>query len=68
MTLKVNEDDNVNLKRIKETMLEDLQDEYSSPAITEIFNIAAFLDPRFKELDPFIPVNERVDVKECVKL
>ena len=68
VTLKVNEDDNVNLKRIKETMLEDFQDRYLSPAITEILNIAAFLDPRFKELDPFIPVNERVDVKECVKL
>ena len=26
------------------------------------------MDPRFNELDPFIPVNERVDVKECVKL
>ena len=68
VTLKVNEDDNVNLKRIKETMLEDFQDRYSSPAITEILNIAAFLDPRFKGLDPFIPVNERVDVKERVKL
>ena len=39
-------------------MLEDLQDRYSSPTITEVLNIAAFLDPRFKELDPFIPVNE----------
>ena len=47
-------------------MLEDFQDRYSSPAITEILNIAAFLDPQFKELDPFIPVNERVDMKECV--
>ena len=26
------------------------------------------MDPLLKELDPFIPVNERVDVKECVKL
>ena len=43
VTLKVNEDDNVNLKRIKETMLEDFQDRYSSPAVTEILNIAAFL-------------------------
>ena len=68
VTLKVNEDDNMNLKKIKETMLEDFQDRYSSPAITEVLNIAAFLDPRFKELDPFIPVNERVDVKERVKL
>ena len=49
-------------------MLEDFKDRYSSPAITEILNIAAFLDPRFKELDPFIPVDERVDVKEYVKL
>ena len=68
VTLKVNEDDNVNLKRIEETMLEDFKDRYSSPAITETLNIAAFLDPQFKELDPFIPVDERVDVKECVKL
>ena len=49
-------------------MLEYFQDRYSSPDITEILNNAAFLDPRFKELDPFIPVNERVDVKESVKL
>ena len=65
VTLKVNEDDNVNLKRMKETMLEDFQDRCSSPAITEILNIEAF---RFKGLDPFIPVNERVDMKECMKL
>ena len=68
VTLKVNEDDSLNLKRIKETLLEDFKDRYSSPAITEILNIAAFLDPQFKELDLFIPVDERVDVKECVKL
>ena len=68
VTLKVKEDDNANLKRIKETMLEDFQDRYSSPGILEIINIAAFLDPRFKELDPFIPASERVDVKENVKL
>jgi len=75
VTLKVKEDNNANLKRIKETMLEDLQDRYSSPAILEIINIAAFLDPRFKKLDPrfknldpFIPASERVDVKKNVKL
>ena len=49
-------------------MLEDFQDRYSSHTITEILNIVAFLDPWLKELDPFIPVTERVDVKECVKL
>ena len=49
-------------------MLEDFQDKYSSPAITEIFNIAVFLDSQFKESDPFIPVDERVDVKESEKL
>ena len=42
VTLKVNKDNNVNLKRIKETMLENFQDRYSSPAITEILNIATF--------------------------
>ena len=68
VTLKVNENDNMNLKKIKETILEDFQDRYSSPTITEILNIVAFLDPWLKELDPFIPVTERVDVKECVKL
>ena len=47
-------------------MLEDFQDRYSSPAITEV--LAAFLNPQFKDLDPFIPVNERVDVKECLLL
>ena len=48
VTLKVNEDDNVNLKTIKETLLEDFQDRYSSPAITKI---PAFLDLQFKGLD-----------------
>ena len=43
--LKVNEDDNENLKRIKKTMLEDFKDRYSSPAITEILYIATFFDP-----------------------
>ena len=42
VTLKVNEDKNVNLKRIKETMLEDFQDRYSSPAITEILILQHF--------------------------
>ena len=48
VTLKVNENDNMNLKKIKETILEDFQDRYSSPTITEILNIVAFLDPWLK--------------------
>ena len=30
--------------------------------------MAAFLDPRFKDLDPFVPETERTDVQESVKL
>ena len=30
--------------------------------------MCAFLDPRFKDLDPFIPEDERCDVVESVKL
>ena len=29
---------------------------------------AAFLDPRFKDLDPFVPETERKDVLESLKL
>ena len=43
VTLKINEDDNMNLKKIKETILEDFQDRYSSSAITEVHNIAGRL-------------------------
>ena len=33
-----------------------------------MLDISAFLDPRFKDLDPFVAVTERVDIEEAVKL
>ena len=68
VTLKVNDGDSTNLQNIKEAMLEDFEERYSSPDIANILNVAAFIDPRFKELDPFVPVADRNDVKTSVKL
>ena len=33
-----------------------------------MLDITAFLDPRFKDLDPFVATAHRVDVEEAVKL
>jgi len=48
--------------------LVDLQHRYSTPDIQTLLDIAAFLDPRFKDLDPIVAVTDRVDVEESVKL
>jgi len=59
----------LNLKKINEPCWGTLKrDTHLLADINEIFNIAAFLDPHFKDLDPFIPVNVRADVKEIVKV
>ena len=45
----------MNLKRIKETMLEDFQDRYLSLAITEIPSIAAFCGSTIERIGSFHP-------------
>ena len=43
-------------------MLEDFEKRYSSPDIASILNVVIFIDPRFKELNPFVPAADRNDV------
>ena len=62
------DDDTPSGKALKEAILTDLSRRYSSLNQQEILRTAAFLDPRFKDLDPFVPETERKDVQESVKL
>ena len=62
------EDDTPSGKALKEAILTNLRHRYSSLNQQEMLHAAAFLDPRFKDLDPFIPETERKDVQESVKL
>ena len=55
------------IKNLKEAILLDLQYYYSQD-IQVLLDIAAFLDTRFKGLDPFVAVADRVDIEEAVKL
>ena len=66
--LKVGEDDTPSGKALKEAILTDLNRRYSSQNQQEMLHTAAFLDPRFKDLDPFVSETERKDVHESVKL
>ena len=54
-------------KALKEAFLTDLRRRYASLNQQEMLHTAAFLDPRFKDLDPFIPETERKDVQESAK-
>ena len=49
-------------------ILTDLHSCYASLSQQEMLHTAAFLDPSFKDFDPFIPETERIDVQESVKL
>lgn len=66
--LKVEEDDTPSGKAFKEAILTDLNHCYSSLNKQEMLHTTAFLDPRFKDLDPFVNETERKDVQESVKL
>ena len=66
--LRVEEDDTPSGKALKEAILTDLSRRYSSLNQQVMLHAAAFLDPRFKDLDPFVPETERKDVQESVKL
>ena len=66
--LKTREDGTSSGKALKEAILTDLHRCYASLNQQEMLHTAAFLDPRFKDLDPFVPEMERKDVQESVKL
>ena len=67
VTLKVGNDDSNHMRLIKQVIATDLQTRYRSQSVTEMINTAAFLDPRFKDLDPFIPQENHDDIIEDVK-
>ena len=67
LVLKVSEEDSQTTKQLKQAILLDLQCCYSQD-IQALLDISAFLDPRFKDLDPFVAVTERVYIEEAVKL
>ena len=67
LVLKVSERDSQTAKQLKQAILLDLQYRYSQD-IQAMLDITAFLDPPFKDLDPFVATAHRVDVEEAVKL
>jgi len=52
---------------LKHAILVDLQYRYPQD-VQALLDMSAFLDPPFKDLDPFVDVAGRVDVEEAVKL
>ena len=66
LVLKVSEKDSQTTKQLKQAILLDLQYRYPQD-VQALLDMSAFLDPRFKDLDPFVDVADRVDVEEAVK-
>ena len=66
--MKIDENDTNSGKNLKQTIENDLCSRYASLDLQQIHHIAAFVDPHFKDLDPFIPESDREDVRESVKL
>ena len=54
-------------KSIKSSIASDIQNRYNSHHIKKSLRIAMFLDPRFKDLSPFIPAEEHECVYENTK-
>jgi len=67
LVLKITETDSQTVKQFKQAILAYLKYCYSMPDIKTLLDIVAFLDPLFKELDPFVAVTDRVDIEESVK-
>ena len=55
-------------KHLREAIATDLLHRYASLNHQKMLRVPAFLDPRFEDLDSFIPESDRKDVKEAVKL
>ena len=68
LVLKITEIDSQTVKQFKQAILVDLHHRYSLPDIQTLLDIAAFLDPHFKDLDLFVTVTDRVYVEESMKL
>ena len=67
MTLSMTDADNTFAKKVKLAIFEDLNGRYAEEDLVLHLKKSAFLDTRFKDLNPFVPVLERQDVIEAVK-
>ena len=67
VTLKITDDDKCLSKCVKKSISNDLQSSYDSYDIKKHLRIAAFLDPRFKDLSPIVPALEHGCVYESTK-
>ena len=66
-TLKIDQDnDSVVMQRLKNAMLNDIQTRYQSSNTKLLLQIAAFLDPRFRNLD-FLEEDEKKKVRLDIK-
>ena len=68
VSLAHKDEDSATIRQVKDVVAEDLRNRYAATETAQMLNMCAFLDPRFKNLDPFIPECERKDVTEEVKL
>ena len=68
ITLKSNPDNSSTLKNIKSAIASDLQERYGSIRVKRSLLKAAFLDPRFKDMDSYVKIENRCDVIEDVKM
>ena len=66
LVLTVPEKDSQTTKQLTQAILLDLQYRYPKD-VQAVLDMSAFLDLRFKDLDPFVDVADRADVEEAVK-
>lgn len=64
ITLKAEDNDSSNIRHLKAAIAEDLGDRYSASDVHCSLSFAAFFDPHFKDLNLFIPEEDRDDIKE----
>ena len=54
ITLAISDEDSQMSRRAKKVIYDDLKDRYTNEGSQLIFKKCAYLDPRFKDLDPFL--------------
>uniref|UniRef100_A0A1X7VX41 HAT C-terminal dimerisation domain-containing protein n=1 Tax=Amphimedon queenslandica TaxID=400682 RepID=A0A1X7VX41_AMPQE len=68
ITLAIKEEDSTHIKKVKQAIYEDLVSRYNDDNLQLVLKKSSYLDPRFKDLNPFIPVEECENVVEAVKI
>lgn len=67
ITLAIKEDEPL-VRKVKTEIFKDLSNRYKERDLQLFFKKCAYLDPRFKDLVPFIPSDERAGLIEAIKL